>query len=198
MRTEATIVERRENEACRRPSFTSSPTPRTSGASIRSSASRLASTKATPVAMTEMSCFWVSSLTVPPRYSLPLRPAVRAREKRSTRCGRSLPGVRQGQAPALVIETGQLGAQHAADAEAGVAVDAEDDLLRASRVQVVLHHKIQKLHVTVPDLIHELRKRDAARDQTLARLAGVELAESPVGMPDDKPGDDVPPPPPGT
>src|SRR4028119_1798394 len=198
MRTEATIVERRENEACRRPSFTSSPTPRTSGASIRSSASRLATTKAKPVAMTEISCFRVSSLTFPPRSSLLRRPTVRAREKGSTRCRRSLPGVRQGQASALIVEAGELGAEHAADAEAGVAVDAEDDLLRAPRVQVVLHHKIQKLHITVPDLIHELRKRDAARDQTLARLAGVEFAESPVGMPDDKPGDDVPPPPPGT
>jgi hypothetical protein len=59
-------------------------------------------------------------------------------------------------------------------------------------VKVVLHHKIQKIHVTVAYLIHELRERDAARDQALARLASVELAESSVGMPDYKPGDDVP------
>src|SRR5215210_621345 len=105
---------------------------------------------------------------------------------------RVLPGIGQVDASSPAVEAGELGSQLGAHAEAGVAVDAEDDLLRAPRVKVVLHHEIEKLRVAVPHLVDELRKRDAARDQTLARLADVELAEAPVGMPDYKPGDDIP------
>src|SRR3712207_8918188 len=50
----------------------------------------------------------------------------------STRSGRSLPDVGQVEAPALAVEAGELGAEYAARAEAGVAVDAEDDLDRKS------------------------------------------------------------------
>src|SRR5918994_2797625 len=94
--------------------------------------------------------------------------------------------------PVVAVEALKLGAKNGAVVEVSAAVYAEKNLLGASRVQVVLHHEIQKLPVAVPDLIDELREGDSARDQTLACLARVEFAQATVGMPDDDPWGDVP------
>jgi hypothetical protein len=94
-------------------------------------------------------------------------------------------------APVVTVEALELGAKDGAVVEVRVAVYAEEDLLGASRVQVVLHHEIQELSVAVPNLIYELREGYAARDQTLAGLAWLEFPQATVGVPDDDPGCDV-------
>ena len=94
-------------------------------------------------------------------------------------------------APVVAVQALELGAEDGAVVEVRVAVYAEEDLLGASRVQVVLHHEIQELPVAVPDLIDELREGYAARDQTLTGLAWLEFPQATVGVPDDDPGGDV-------
>ncbi len=94
----------------------------------------------------------------------------------------------------VAVEVLELGAEDGPVVEARVAVYAEEDLLGASRVQVVLHHEIQELPVAVPDLIDELGEGYAARDQTLAGVAWLEFAQATVGVPDDDSGGDVPDP----
>jgi hypothetical protein len=74
-------------------------------------------------------------------------------------------------APVVAVEVLELGTEDGAVVESRVAVYAEHDLLGASRVQVVLHHEIQKFSVAVSYLIDELREGDAARDQTFATTA---------------------------
>src|SRR5215211_211005 len=80
--------------------------------------------------------------------------------------------------PVLAVEALELGAQEVTVVEARVAVYTEQDLLRASWVQVVVHHEVEQFFVFLPDLVHELGERDAPRDQTLARLPGVELTQT--------------------
>src|SRR5918998_1034746 len=94
-------------------------------------------------------------------------------------------------APVVTVEALELGAKDGTVVEVRVAVYAEEDLLAASRVQVVLHHEIQELPVAVSDLIDELGEGYAARDQTLAGLAWLEFPQATVGVPDDDPGGDV-------
>src|SRR5215208_1524497 len=91
---------------------------------------------------------------------------------------------------AQTVESPQLGTQSIATVELGVAVHAVKDLGGTSRVQVVLHHEVQELPKTFADLVHELRKRDFARDQTLAGLGDLELPQPTVGVPDYEPRDD--------
>src|SRR5829696_803574 len=95
-------------------------------------------------------------------------------------------------APLVAVEAFQLRAKEGTIVETCVAVDAEEHLLRTARVQVVIKHKVEELSVLFADLIHELRKRDAARDQTLARFVGIQLSQTTVGVPHDEPGGDVP------
>jgi hypothetical protein len=64
----------------------------------------------------------------------------------------------------LAIEVLELGTEYAPVVEPRVAVYAEEYLFGTSRVEVVLHHEIQKLPATFPDLIDELRERDATGD----------------------------------
>jgi hypothetical protein len=92
----------------------------------------------------------------------------------------------------VAVEVLELGTEDGAVVEPRVAVYAEHDLLGASRVQVVLHHELQKFPVAVPYLIDELREGDTARDQKLAGLARVEFPQAAVGVPDDDPGGDIP------
>ena len=73
----------------------------------------------------------------------------------------------------LIIQADET-ASHGAVVEVRVALYAVEDLFGAPRVEVVVHHKVQKLPVPVPDLIHELRERDAARDQPLACFASLQ------------------------
>jgi hypothetical protein len=94
----------------------------------------------------------------------------------------------------LTVEVIELGTQNGPVVECGVAVYTEEHLFATPRMEVVLHHEVKELLVALPDLIDELRERDAARDQTLARIARLELAQTPVGVPDDNPGGDVPDP----
>lgn len=94
--------------------------------------------------------------------------------------------------PIVAVEVLELGAKNGPVVEACVAIYAEEDLFGASRVQVVLHHEIQKLSEAFSDLIDKLREGDAARDQTLASLARVQLTEATIGVPDDDSGGDVP------
>jgi hypothetical protein len=54
-----------------------------------------------------------------------------------------------------------------------VAVYAEEHLFGTPRMEVVLHHEVQKLPAAFADLVDELREGDAARDQTLAGVAGL-------------------------
>jgi hypothetical protein len=56
----------------------------------------------------------------------------------------------------VAVEVLELGAEDVPVVEARVAVYAEEDLLGASGVQVVLHHEIQELAVAFTDLIDEL------------------------------------------
>jgi hypothetical protein len=95
-------------------------------------------------------------------------------------------------APVVAVETLELGAKDGAVVEVRVAVYAEENLLGAARVQVVLHHEIQELPVAVPDLIDELGEGYAPRDQTLAGFAWFEFPQATVGVPDDDPWGDVP------
>jgi hypothetical protein len=97
-------------------------------------------------------------------------------------------------ASVLAVEVLELGAEDGPVIEARVAVYAEKDLFGSPRVQVVLHHEIQQLPETLPDLIDELREGDAARDQTLTSLARVQLPQAAVGVPNDDPRGDVPDP----
>jgi hypothetical protein len=94
-------------------------------------------------------------------------------------------------APVVAVEALELGAKYGAVVEVRVAVYAEEDLLGASGVQVVLHHEIQELPVAISDLIDELREGYATRDQTLASLAWLEFSQATIGVPDDDPGGDV-------
>ena len=95
-------------------------------------------------------------------------------------------------APVVTVEAFQLRAKESTVVETRLTVDAEEHLLGTTRMQVVVHHEIEKLPVLFADLIHELRERDAARDQTLARFVGIQLAQTTVGVPYDEPGGDVP------
>jgi hypothetical protein len=73
----------------------------------------------------------------------------------------------------LTIEVLELGTEDAPVVEPRVALYAEEHLFGTSRVEVVLHHEVQKLPATLPDLIDELRERDATGDQTLACVAWI-------------------------
>src|SRR5215212_9541270 len=103
----------------------------------------------------------------------------------------AFPGSADTIAPVVAVETFQLRAKECTVVETRVAVDAEEHLLRTARVQVVVQHEVEELPVLFADLIHELRERDAARDQTLARFVGVELSQTTVGVPHDEPRGDV-------
>jgi hypothetical protein len=96
------------------------------------------------------------------------------------------------EAPIVAVEEFELGTQYGPIEVPSVAVYAKEHLLWTSRMEVVLHHEVQKLSATFAHLVDELRKGDAARDQTLARVAGLELSQSTVGVPDDDTGCDVP------
>jgi hypothetical protein len=95
-------------------------------------------------------------------------------------------------APVVTVEAFQLRAKESTVVDTRLTVDAEEYLLGTTGMQVVVHHEIEKLPVLFADLIHELRERDAARDQTLARFVGIQLAQTTVGVPYDEPGGDVP------
>jgi hypothetical protein len=97
-------------------------------------------------------------------------------------------------ATVVAVEVFELRAEYGPVVEASVTVYAEEDLLGASGMEVVLHHEIQQLPIAVTYLIDELRERDAARDQTFAGLARFELPQAAVGVPDDNPWGDVPDP----
>jgi hypothetical protein len=94
----------------------------------------------------------------------------------------------------VTVEVLELGTEGGSVIETPVAVYAEKDLLGTSRVEIVLHHEIQELPVAISHLIYKLREGDAARDQTLAGFARVELPETAIGVPDDDPWGDVPDP----
>jgi hypothetical protein len=98
------------------------------------------------------------------------------------------------QASVVTIEVFELGAEDGPIAEPRVAVYAEEHLLGTPRMEVVLHHEVQKFPAAFADLVDELREGDAARDQTLASVAGLELAKATVGVPDYDTGGDVPDP----
>ena len=72
-----------------------------------------------------------------------------------------------------------------------MALHTENDLLRPSGVEVVFGHEVEKFPEAFPDLIHELGKRYASGDQTLTCLARLKSPQTPAGVPDDDPGDDV-------
>jgi hypothetical protein len=91
----------------------------------------------------------------------------------------------------VAVEALQLRAKEGTVIEASVAVYAEKHLLGASRVKVVVHHEIKELLVLFADLIHKLRKRDAARDQTFASFAWIQLSQTTVGVSHDEPGGDI-------
>jgi hypothetical protein len=90
-----------------------------------------------------------------------------------------------------MVEPPELGAQNVASIEISVAVHTVQDLVWASRMQVVLHHEVQKLPETFADLIHELRERDLASDQPLAGLGKLKLPQPAVGVPYYEPRDDL-------
>ncbi len=92
---------------------------------------------------------------------------------------------------ALVQELGELAEEPRAVAQASLKIYTKENFIRTPRMKVVLHHELEDLTVSVPDLIHELREGNAAGDQTLTCLARRELAQPPTGMPHDDAGDDV-------
>src|SRR5215212_3062315 len=94
----------------------------------------------------------------------------------------------------LAVEVLELGAEDGPVVDARVAGYAEEHFFGTPRMEVVLHHEVQELPTAFPDLIDKLREGDAARDQTLAGVARVELAQAAVGVPDDNAGSDVPDP----
>jgi len=71
----------------------------------------------------------------------------------------------------LAIEVLELGTEDGPVVEPRVAVYAEEHLFGTGRVEIVLHHEVEKLPATFPDLVDELRERDATGDQTLASVA---------------------------
>ncbi len=89
------------------------------------------------------------------------------------------------------VDAFELGAEHVAVVDLGVAVYTEEDFPGSPGVQVVLHHEVQKLPVSFSDLIHELRERNTARYQTLARLAWPQLSQATIGVPYDEPRSNV-------
>lgn len=89
------------------------------------------------------------------------------------------------------VQSSELLVQNAASAEVCVAVHAIEHLLRATRMEVILRHKIQKLSEAFTDLIHELREGDLPGDQTLTSLGDLQTPQPTIGMPDDEPRDDI-------
>src|SRR5215203_348199 len=145
-------------------------------------------TEAIPVESIEITRFCVSSFII---RHLPKLSTDRSRGEDSTpssRCALSADPF----APVVAVEAFQLGAEEGTVVEAGQAVYAEKHLLRASRVQIVIHHEIEEFPVFLTDLIHELRERYAARDKSLARFVGIQLPQTAVGVPHDEPRGDVP------
>src|SRR3990170_4686207 len=85
-------------------------------------------------------------------------------------------------APVVAVEVLELGAEDGPIVEFRVAVYAEEHLLGTPRMEVVLHHEVQKLPAAFADLVDELREGDATQDQTLAGVARLQLAQTTVGV----------------
>lgn len=73
----------------------------------------------------------------------------------------------------------------------GVALYAEEDILRTPRMEVVVYHEVEYLTVTFADLIHELREGYLAADKPLAGFAHVQVSQTPTAVTDYETGDDV-------
>jgi hypothetical protein len=121
-----------------------------------------------------MSLLCVSSFTAPPCL---LRSG-----------GQFIPGLRRANLPVYLSE---LPEQNIPLLDLGVTVYAEDDLLKTTGMEIVIHHEVENLPVTFPDLIHELREGYAPRNEPLAGLRIIEVSQPPARMPDDQTWDYV-------
>lgn len=82
-------------------------------------------------------------------------------------------------------------AQDGALVEIRLAVYAKEDFFWTAWMQVILQHKIEKLPITFPDLVHKLRKRYSPRNQPLASLAWFQVSKPTIGVPYYEPRHDV-------
>jgi len=89
------------------------------------------------------------------------------------------------------VDAFELGAEHVAVLDLRVTLYAEQDLSGTPRMQVMLHHEVQQSPIPFPNLVHELRERNAARDETLASLAWRQLSQATIGVPYDEPRSNV-------